>query len=78
MSQNQPNKVQFFWDHMLKDLKIASKSLNLNQDEVITLLHSICIEILHGHFGIYIFDYFRLTTQFRIYIFFNEMTIVLK
>jgi hypothetical protein len=54
MSQNQPNKVQFFWDHMLKDLKIASKSLNLNQDEVITLLHSICIEILHGHFGIYL------------------------
>lgn len=49
MSTNQANKKQFFWEHMLKDLKIASISLNINQDEVITLLHMICLEILNSN-----------------------------
>lgn len=42
---------QFFWDHMLKDLRLASRSLNLNIDEIITLLHRISNDILNDRTG---------------------------
>jgi hypothetical protein len=46
MSTNQNNKKQFFWEHMLKDIRIAAKALSINQDELITLLHIFCEDIL--------------------------------
>ena len=36
------DKKQFFWEHMQKDLKLGSKALNVNSDELIILLHYIC------------------------------------
>ena len=36
----------FFWEYMQKDLRLAARSLNLNQDEIITLVHRICGDIL--------------------------------
>ncbi len=39
--QEPPNKKQFFWDHMLRDLKFVSKALNINTDEIMLLLHYI-------------------------------------
>lgn len=48
MTTNPTDKKQFFWDHMNKDLRIASKALNLNMDEMIILLHNICEDLL-GH-----------------------------
>ena len=41
MVVNPEDKKQFFWDHMLKDLKITSRSLNITQDETLILLHFI-------------------------------------
>lgn len=46
MSTKPANKKQFFWDHMDNDLKIVARSLNINQDEMISLLHVICQEVL--------------------------------
>ena len=46
----QPNKSvklkDFFWEHIQKDLKLAGKSLNLNLDELIILLHKAIFSFL--------------------------------
>ena len=46
----QPNKSvklkDFFWEHIQKDLKLAGKSLNLNLDELIILLHKALFSFL--------------------------------
>ena len=41
MSTNPNNKKEFFWNHIKKDLSIACKSLNVNFDEMLLLLHVI-------------------------------------
>jgi hypothetical protein len=46
MSTKSADKKQFFWDHMNKDIKIAAKTININADEMLTLLHVICMDIL--------------------------------
>lgn len=45
MTTNPTNKKEFFWNHMNLDLRIASKALNLNKDEIIILLHKVCQDI---------------------------------
>ena len=48
-----PNKnvelKDFFWDHIKKDLKLAGKSLNLNLDELIILLHKLAFSFIEIH-----------------------------
>ena len=39
-----PDKKKFFWDHLNKDLRILCKTLNLNIDEVVILLHLACLK----------------------------------
>ena len=41
-----PDKKKFFWDHLNKDLRILCKTLNLNMDEVIILLHLVCNKLM--------------------------------
>jgi hypothetical protein len=38
---------QFFWDHMVKNLKISCSILNITQDELIILLHLITFRFIH-------------------------------
>lgn len=45
MTTNPVNKKEFFWNHMNLDLRIAAKTLNLNKDEIIILLHKVCHDI---------------------------------
>jgi hypothetical protein len=40
-----PDKKKFFWDQLTKDLKILGKALNINSEEVITLMHLVCKKI---------------------------------
>lgn len=42
MAHAEPNPKEFFWKHMLKDLRLAASSLNLNIDEVMLLWHFAC------------------------------------
>lgn len=43
------DKRQFFWDHLNLDLKITCKTLNVNKDEILLLLHTVCTDILKSH-----------------------------
>ncbi len=52
MSTNPNNKKEFFWNHIKKDLSIACKSLNVNFDEMLLLLHVISNDIMKSHSGI--------------------------
>ena len=40
------DKKEFFWNHMNLDIKNASEILNINKDEVMLLLHTVCTDIL--------------------------------
>lgn len=42
MSHNEPDPKKFFWNHMLKSIRLAARVLNLNVDEVILLWHLAC------------------------------------
>lgn len=48
---NANDKKEFFWDHMQKDLRIASKCMNLNTDELIILLHYIVDNMKNSNFS---------------------------
>lgn len=49
MTTNPDSKKEFFWNHIKKDLNIACKSLNVNFDEMLILLHVISNEIMKSH-----------------------------
>lgn len=40
------NVKQFFWEHMLKDLRITCRELNITVDELLMLLHSVCFKFI--------------------------------
>lgn len=46
MAHKESDPKSFFWNHMMKDLRLAASSLNLNIDEVILLWHRSCVSFL--------------------------------
>ena len=45
-SKKDLSEKEFFWQHMLNDLKTLGKILNRNKDEIFVLLHLICFNFL--------------------------------
>ncbi len=48
MTARPDNMKKFFWEHMQKDLRIASRLLNVNVDELLILLHYITDKMRDG------------------------------
>lgn len=46
MAHKESDPKNFFWNNMMKDLRLAASSLNLNIDEVILLWHRSCVSFL--------------------------------
>ncbi len=49
MTETGVDKKKFFWDHLNLDLRIACKALNVNKDEILVLLHTVCTDLLKSH-----------------------------